>query len=308
MTTKEIEGGYVLFARKFLSSSLMDKPPLWVKLFTWMLLKANRKNGYKGLKVGQFDTKISEMQDAMAYYVGYRREAPTPKQIRVIYEGLAKGLTEGSTKGTEAVISVEALKGKRGLRITILNYKKYQDPKNYEGHKEKQSKKPHEGHSEKFTKGFCRAYLISKQEEYKKNKKIYKYISPTMTNFVVDFIFHIHDQKQNLAPTITKNFIENSFTTVLDLVRLDGFDFKYIRDVVRFAVKDAFWKENLLSLTTLRRRSKTNDLKKFQNIANKYESEKNSKPKKINGRSEQNALACHDFIESMMQEADYEEH
>ena len=64
------------------------------------------------------------MQSAMTHFVGYRKEAPTIKQIRVIYESLTKGSMIGTTKVTG------------GLIITILNYCEYQDYRNYEGHNE----------------------------------------------------------------------------------------------------------------------------------------------------------------------------
>lgn len=120
----KIVGGYILYARKTLESSIMDKPPLTMKLFTWMLLKANRKNGYRGLEMGQFFTTISDMQEAMSWYIGYRKKTPTKDEIRSCYEALKQATMISTTKTT------------RGMIVTILNYKTYQDPKNYEGHTE----------------------------------------------------------------------------------------------------------------------------------------------------------------------------
>lgn len=68
MTRKEalIPGGYIILARKILLSPIMDRPPLHVKLWLWMLEKANHKDGYKNLRRGQFFTTINEMREAMA--------------------------------------------------------------------------------------------------------------------------------------------------------------------------------------------------------------------------------------------------
>lgn len=121
--TKRIQGGYILLARKTLESEIMDKPPLYFKLWGWMLLQAKFKP-QKGLERGQFKTSIKEMQAAMAHLVGYRKVTPTTKQIRGIYESLTKGSMIGTTKVTG------------GLIITILKYDEYQDYKNYEGHDE----------------------------------------------------------------------------------------------------------------------------------------------------------------------------
>jgi hypothetical protein len=125
---ERIEGGYILLARKILDSEIMEKPPLCLKLWVWMLEKANHKDRGK-FKRGQFHTSIREMQEAMAYKVGYRKNRPTVKQIRRTYEGLMKGTMISTAKGT------------RGMVVTILNYDRYQNPKNYEGH----SKQHHEG-------------------------------------------------------------------------------------------------------------------------------------------------------------------
>jgi hypothetical protein len=75
------------------------------------------------------------MQEAMAYYVGYRKETPTRKEIRCVYESLTKGHMIGHAKGTG------------GMIITILKYNEYQNPENYEGHDEGPHEKEVEGTS-----------------------------------------------------------------------------------------------------------------------------------------------------------------
>lgn len=148
--SEKIQGGYVLLARKMLESEIMDKPPLYFKLWGWMLLQAKFKEDVN-LKRGQFFTSIKEMQEAMSYYVGYRKETPTKKQIRGVYESLYEASMIGTMKVTG------------GLLITILNYNEYQDPKNYEGH------------NEKNTKGTTRAHLIKEKERERKGKNVNTY-------------------------------------------------------------------------------------------------------------------------------------
>jgi hypothetical protein len=129
-----IPGGYILLARKMLESEIMDKPPLFFKLWGWMLLQAKFKPK-NGLERGQFKTSIAEMREAMSYLVGYRKETPTAKQIRSVYESLTKGHMIGTMKVTG------------GMIITILNYEEYQEPKNYEGHNERVHEREKEGTS-----------------------------------------------------------------------------------------------------------------------------------------------------------------
>jgi hypothetical protein len=119
-----IAGGYFLTARRMYDdeSWLMEKPPLFSKLWGWMMARAKWQHGCSGLDRGQFLTSIPKMQEAMAHYVGYRKETPSKDQIRKSYEAFAK-------RGMIAVMRTT-----RGLRITIQKYEFYQDPKNYEGH------------------------------------------------------------------------------------------------------------------------------------------------------------------------------
>jgi hypothetical protein len=141
-----IPGGYILLARKLLSSELMEKPPLVLKLWIWMLLQAFFKD-HGGLKRGQFFTRLKDIQKAMSYKVGFRNMKPTIKEIRGSVKTLVKSRMMGTTKVTHGQI------------ITISNYNIYQNPGNYEGQSEGQS----EGH----TKG-----TILRRKDRKKGKTL----------------------------------------------------------------------------------------------------------------------------------------
>jgi hypothetical protein len=147
---EQIPGGFILLARMALESDFMDKPPLWAKLWFWMLMKASFRENKK-LQRGQFFTNVNEMREAMSYHVGYRVVRPTAKEIRRPYEGFTKGEMIGSTKVKDGVV------------ITILNYEKYQDPKNYEGR--------NRGRSEKHTNGQTGANLLIGKNGKNDNKE-----------------------------------------------------------------------------------------------------------------------------------------
>lgn len=123
-----IHGGYILKARKMLESDLMNKPPLWSKLWDWMLLRAEWRTCAK-LERGQFITSVDEMREAMSWLVGYRRVTPTKDEIRSAYEGFAKAAMVTTTKTT------------RGMIVTITNYDTYQRPENYEARDETRNEK-----------------------------------------------------------------------------------------------------------------------------------------------------------------------
>jgi hypothetical protein len=122
-----IAGGYILLPRKLLSSGIMQGPPLGVKLFIWILMKAYFKDG-KGLVRGQFLTTIGEMRNAMTHRIGYRAVIPTVDKIRGAYEALARASMITTTKTLN------------GMVVTVLNYSKDQNPENYETHNEHHDK------------------------------------------------------------------------------------------------------------------------------------------------------------------------
>ena len=133
MSSAAIPGGYVFLSRKLLRSGIMEKPPLYLKLWVWLLMTASHQN-HGNLKRGQMFTSLSRMRNAMAYKIGYRRERPTIKQIRGVCDFLTEGKAIVTTKVTH------------GMIITILNYEHYQRPENYEGHNER-----HDGGKSKGT-------------------------------------------------------------------------------------------------------------------------------------------------------------
>ena len=97
MQSKTIGGGYIILARQVVESGIFQKPPLYLKLWIWMLMQARFKE-HNNLKRGRFFTSIEQMQGAMVYKVGFRTERPTRKEIRNVYDFLTKGTAKGTTK------------------------------------------------------------------------------------------------------------------------------------------------------------------------------------------------------------------
>ena len=199
MGNEKIPGGYMLVAKKIFDSDLMQKPPLYSKLFLWMLNRASFRDTKK-LKRGEFETTIAEMQEAMSHFVGYRKETPTVKQIRNIYEGLTKGLTIGTAKGT------------RGLKVSILNYDYYQNPKSYEWHYER----AHGGHAGVITEGVTPIKEKEKKEEVK-IKKVQNPSNGKVKKQYGEYVLLTPDEHERLV----KNFGESKFKWCLD--KLDNY-------------------------------------------------------------------------------------
>ncbi len=131
-----IPEGYILVSRKLVHNIIFSKPHLYIKVWIYLLSKAQHKD-YKGLKRGQLWTSIPEIQAACSYYVGFRKEVPTKKQIFDILEWLRSSY-EADTTGT----MITTMKGTQGILVTIENYAFYQDKKNYERNDDSNDEEP----------------------------------------------------------------------------------------------------------------------------------------------------------------------
>jgi hypothetical protein len=219
-----IPGGYVLLARKTLESDLMRMSPLAFKLFFWMLMRARRNDG-QGLRRGQLFTTAGAMREACSYMVGFRKEAPTPKQIRRAYEGLREGTMIATTKGTH------------GMVVTILNYDRYQTPSNYEGHNEGQDEKP--------MMGMERAQYKQERKEVRK-----KDFSSELSEFrLAALLFELIRQRN---PEHKAADLQAWAKHVDLMMRVDGRTPERIEQVIRWSQSDPFWSRNILSTAKLR--------------------------------------------------------
>lgn len=134
----KIDGGYILISRKIVESEIFSKPPLYLKVWIYLLTLAQHKD-YKGLKRGQLRTSIPQIQSACAYYIGYRKVVPSKDQVFKIIDWLRhthESDMKESTKGT----MITTTKATHGMLINIDKYCIYQDAKNYEANTESVTK------------------------------------------------------------------------------------------------------------------------------------------------------------------------
>jgi len=155
--------GYILESRSILDSDIWEKPPLYFKVWHYLLLKARFAPG-GGLKRGQLFTSINEIREACSYRIGYRKVKPSKKEIWGIIDWLRSPHErnyDGNSRGTMIVTT----KVTHGMVVTICNFNHYQDPNNYESNNEsndenrtKELRKERQGNNKK-------------EERYKKDKK-----------------------------------------------------------------------------------------------------------------------------------------
>lgn len=133
-TEPRIPGGYILLSRKIIESEIWDKPPLYMKVWIYLLSKAQHKP-YKKMERGQTFVSIPELMEACSWYVGYRKEKPSKDQIYKVINWL-RSESEASHEGETKETMIETTKATQGLFVNISNYAFYQDPKNYEANSE----------------------------------------------------------------------------------------------------------------------------------------------------------------------------
>ena len=211
----------------------MDKPPLYFKLWIWLLDRANWKDRGQ-LKRGQLVTTISEMQEAMSYYSGYRKITPTKDEIRSAYGFFGKTSMVASTKTT------------RGMVITINNYELYQNPKNYGPHSV-----PPNGTQTEPTVTPHDTERIEK-ESMKKEKKPLPPEALRLSELLADLILDNNPGNSGLSGTKRATTITRWSTDIEKINRLDGQSWADIEAVIGWCQGDSFWRGNILTGSKLR--------------------------------------------------------
>lgn len=126
----KIKGGYVIMPRFSIDSEIFAKPPLYIKVWHYLLARAQHTD-YKGLKRGQLRTSIPEIIEGCSWKVGYRKVKPTKAEVYRVIEWLRKSDERNHERNTNET-AITTTKATHGMVITIDNYSVYQDPKNYE--------------------------------------------------------------------------------------------------------------------------------------------------------------------------------
>lgn len=136
--------GWIKVHRKIIESSIWDKPPLYLKVWMYLLLTAQHSQ-YKGLEPGQLVTSIPDIIEACKWHVGARIERPTRDQVFQIIDWLRKR-SEGGNESNAKATMITTTKATQKMLINISNYGVYQesdeDESNGEGNGEKATKPP----------------------------------------------------------------------------------------------------------------------------------------------------------------------
>lgn len=245
----ELEGGYILLSRKLIESEIWEKPPLYLKVWIYILSKAQHKP-YKNFDRGELLISIPELIEVCSYKVGYRTEKPTKSQMFNILEWLRR-TDEGVNEDNANETMIETTKTTRGMVVKVTNYNVYQDPKKYERNSE--------GSNEDVAKATMpkrQADTINKNEKNDKNEK--KSNSPkqaydeTSPYFILSDFMHKEILKNNAK--YKQPNIQSWSNTFRLLIERDKRDISEVSKLIRWVQQDDFEMVNVLSPTKLRAR------------------------------------------------------
>jgi len=137
-----IPGGFFMTARKIFNSELWKKPPMYLKLWLWIVGNANHSDSKDGkVKRGQLITSYDIMANTLGYCHNRQLIFPTIKQLRIILQWLEDHdmIKVIPLKASDSRTSANwgrhhgQTRAYIGLLIHIVNYDTYQDIEVYKG-------------------------------------------------------------------------------------------------------------------------------------------------------------------------------
>ena len=117
--SEPIRGGYILKARCIGESEVAHMPPHTREIWDYLLRKAFWQDG-KRLKRGELLTSCPEIQEALHWKAGWRKETYSLTQC------------ENSMKALRKAGMIATRNAERGVVVSICNYWRFQDPENYD--------------------------------------------------------------------------------------------------------------------------------------------------------------------------------
>ena len=127
------KGGFTI-ARKIFDSNIWGKDPFYLKVWIWVIGRANHSDTEKCGRHyyrGEFVTTYNDIIKATSYYHNRRHISPSIKKIRIILEWLQKdGMIHvkplKSELGPTGAGPTARTRAYLGIKIIVINYDTYQ--------------------------------------------------------------------------------------------------------------------------------------------------------------------------------------
>ena len=243
--------GWIKFHRKFINWEWYDDINT-SRLFIHCLLKANHQDRkWRGItiKKGQFVTSLSKLSKE---------------------SGLSLQQTRTSISKLKSTHDLTYTPTSKYTLITLDNFKKYQNS-NTASNTLPNTKITNEQHSNNN-----QVTTNNNDKEYKELKEYTnnRVSSTKIKNFdaIYNLVIKFYEYQYELFPKQLREFKFNKDKLVLDsvevidkLIRIDGYDLNEIKLTLQSAVRDEFWRKQVISLRGLRNKSKNGNTK-FDNL------------------------------------------
>ncbi|WP_373894428.1 Replication protein O [Virgibacillus sp. CBA3643] len=248
MSEPRIPGGYILLSRKVIESEIWEKPPLYIKIWIYLLTRAQHAD-YKGMNRGQLRTSIPEIMEGCSWYVGYRKVKPTKDQVFQVIDWLRKSYEHPDESNNDPTM-ITTTKATQGLLINICNYSFYQDPKNYESNKETTDE-----NSTKATREQQRSDNINKNDKNVKNEQEKSTIRSKLKfeTHHIQLAELLFKKIQENNPSVKQPNLETWANTLRLMMERDNRTGKDIQDLIIWSQQHHFWHKNILSADKLRK-------------------------------------------------------
>lgn len=211
-----IKKGYVLKARCIQESLIAHAPPHAREIFDYLVREANyedRKVDGTIIKRGQIFTSYSEIQEALHWKIGYRKQTYSKWECEAAMKLLLKATMITTAKTT------------RGMIITVLNYDKFQDFENYENHNEHHNdattepQPPDTIQNTLNTSNTVNAYIYTADEKFKTAYTAYQEMRKKkrlkMTPYAEELVLKkLHSYSLEDAIKMLEQSIEHSWTGI----------------------------------------------------------------------------------------------
>ncbi|WP_068775806.1 hypothetical protein [Paenibacillus sp. FJAT-26967] len=287
MSEPIIPGGCILIARQIIESEIWEKPPLYIKVWIYLLVQAQHKK-YKGLERGQLSTSIPDIIEGVSWKVGARRERPTKDQVYQVIDWMRKASTKPQRSPDEAPMKatmITTTKATQSMLITIDNYAVFQDMSSYESNAESNDESDAKATRKQREPNNINKNVKNVKNEDKKPSSRNTKITYSEDSTYFKMAVYFHEKVSAVAKEAGLPGLRSNLQSWADdfrkLVEIDETDKRLAQKVMDWVVQDSFWRTNIMSAKKLR--------EKFPQLVLKMNSSKpaGKSDKEIDARNKQ---------------------
>lgn len=222
--------GYIKLHRSLLDSEIFASEK-GLKIWIWILLKANYKEKYIPLKIGKGQSTV-KIERGQFLFGRFTAEEELNINGSTIYKWIKK---------MEDMEMIELESNNHYTVVTVCNYNdynKYNEESNSQGAANEQPTDSKRTANEQQTNTTNK---VNKDNKEKNDKNIY-------IPFAKDLIDKYYSDVKNIIP-------EKQLNTIRLLIENDKYTKEQIEEAIRKARNDDFWKNNCMSINKLRKKS-----------------------------------------------------